>query len=222
MKREALVLLSAACLMAGSASAQNLLLNGDFETPQTDGWIGTSWNNWGWGGGWSNHEIKYNDAINGWNGGNGTYLLNCGANADGGGGAFQILSAIAGMEYTLIVDSGADKWWLPTGWMSMIWLDGSGATISDTTRTTVDPLVYGDNYDIEHPMLNYSLTGIAPVGTAQVKVEFSANNIGGSVTFDNAILTAVQPVPEPATSALVAVGSAFLLVYRFRRKSTRN
>ena len=215
-----LILLTAAGLAAGAANAQNLLLNGDFETPQATGWGGASWNNWGWGGGWSNHEIKFNDAINGLNGGNGTYLLNCGAMANGGGGANQILSAAAGMEYTLTVDSGADKWWLPTGWMSMIWLDSLGATISDTTRTTVDPLVYGNNYDFEHPMLNYSLTGIAPVGTTQVKVEFSANNIGGSVTFDNAFLS-VQPAPEPCVVAISALGFAALLVYQSRRNGTR-
>jgi len=217
--RKLAVLLSAFCLTVGAANAQNLLLNGDFETPQATGWTGTSWTGWNWGGGWSNHEIK-NNIPGQMNGGNGTYLLNCGAMNNGGGGANQTLSAAAGMQYTLTVDSGADKWWLPTGWMSMIWLDGSGTTISDTTRTTVDPAVYGPNFDIEHPMLNYSLTGVAPAGAVQVKVEFSANNIGGSVTFDNAILT-VSEVPEPSAAALAALGSALLLGYRSRRNAAR-
>ena len=156
------------------------------------------------------------------NGGNGTYLLNAGGMSwGGGGGAWQTVSATAGMQYTLTVDSGADAWWQPNGYMSMAWLDGSGATIATASRTTVDPAVYGGTTDIPHPMLNYSLDGIAPEGTVEVKVEFSGNNLwGGSVTFDNAWLT-VSEVPEPSAAALAALGSALLLGYRSRRNAAR-
>jgi len=220
--RKILVVLSAVSLAADAASAQNLLLNGDFNLPG-DGSSATSWTTWAWGNGWANTEIpgwSYND----------TYQISAGAAGGGGGGTFQILSATAGLTYALSVQSGADAWWLPTGTMSMIWLDSLGVEISNDTRNTVDPAVYGPQYgypadpnaanDKPHPWESYSLSAIAPVGTTQVKVEFAANNATGSVGFDNAVLT-VQPVPEPTTTALVAVGSVLLLGYRFRRKSTR-
>jgi hypothetical protein len=207
--RKIVVLLSAVCLAAGAANAQNLLLNGDFNTPASGAWP-DNWNGWSWGSGWAAHEIKP--------GLDGTYGLVAGASGGGGGGFFQIGSATAGMEYNLAVMSGADAWWLPTGTMSMIWLDSGGAEISNSTRNTVDPAVYGNNYDIAHPWESYSLTAIAPVGTTQIKVEFSANNATGSIWFDNAVLTVV---PEPGTAALFALASALLIGYRSRRSATR-
>lgn len=208
--RKILLLLSAVSLAAGAASAQNLLLNGDFNLPG-DGSSATSWTAWAWGNGWANTEIP------GWSY-NGTYQIAAGAAGGGGGGTFQILSATAGLTYDLSVQSGADAWWLPTGTMSLIWLDNLGAEISNNTRNTVDPAVYGnDQFDVPHPWASYSLSAMAPSGTAQLKVEFAANNATGSVGFDNAVLT-VQPVPEPATAALVALSAVALIGYRSRRK----
>ena len=92
----------------------NLLYNGDFETPQAEGWADTGWTSWNWGEGWSEHTNTKTTL----QGGNSTFLLNCGNNWEqGGGGAYQTLGATAGVEYTLTVDSAADAWWLPTGAM---------------------------------------------------------------------------------------------------------
>ena len=219
--KKILILLSAVCLATGAANAQSLLLNGDFETPQATGWIGTDWTSWAWGNGWSAHEIK-NNIPGQMNGGNGTYLLNAGGMGwNGGGGAWQTVSANAGMQYTLTVDSGADAWWQPNGYMSMTFFDASNVDLGGATRNTVDPAVYGGITDIPHPMLNYSLDAIAPVGTTAVKVEFSGNNLwGGSVTFDNGFLS-MSAIPEPSTVALFGLGAALLIVNRFRRGSNR-
>jgi hypothetical protein len=75
--------------------------------------------------------------------------------------------------------------------MSMIFLDGSGAVVGTATTNTVDPAVYGQNFDIPHPWASYSLTTNAPAGTTQLRVEFASNNgpsIGGSSWFENADL----------------------------------
>lgn len=222
MKKQTLVLLSAACLLTVSAGAQNLLLNGDFNLPG-DGSSASDWTAWAWGGGWANTEIP------GWSF-DGSYQLSAGASGNGGGGTYQIVSATAGLTYSLSVESGADAWWLPTGTMTMFFLDASAAEIDSATRTTVDPAVYGPQYgyptnpnaanDKPHPWQNFSLIATAPAGTTQIKVEFASNDSAaspgtatGSVGFDNAILT-VQSVPEPGITMLSLLGGTLLLIGR--------
>ena len=212
--RKIAVLLSALCLTAGVVNGQNLLLNGDFNSPASGAWP-DNWNGWLWSTGWANHEIKP--------GVDGSYCLVVGNGwYDGGGGFYQTgIAATAGMQYNLTVLSGADAWWLPTGRMTMFFQDSSGAELLRAERNTVDPAVYGNNYDIAHPWASYSLDAIAPAGTTQIKVEFASNNpggVGGAIWFENAVLT---QVPEPGAAALLALGSALLLGYRSRRNANR-
>jgi hypothetical protein len=201
-----LILLSACGLTIGMANAQNLLSNGDFDLPG-DGNPATDWTPWSWNSGWANTEIAA------WGSPGGTYHLAVGAPGDGGGGYFQILPATPGISYTLTVDSGADAWWLPTGTMTMFFLDDTEAELGQAGRNTVDPAVYGNNNDIPHPWETYSLSATSPVGTTQIKVEFAANNATGSVGFDNAVLV----VPEPASAGLLLLGSVVLLGCRWRQ-----
>ena len=213
--RKLAVLLSALCITAGVVNGQNLLLNGDFNSPASGAWP-DSWSGWQWNAGFANHEnlpaVTYD----------GSYYVVVGNNwYDGGGGFYQTVAATAGMEYNLNVLSGADAWWLPTGRMTMFFQDSSGAELLRAERNTVDPAVYGDNYDIAHPWASYSLTATAPDNTTQIKVEFASNNpggVGGSIWFENAVLT---QVPEPGAAALLALGSALLLGYRSRRNAAR-
>lgn len=203
--------MSAVCLAAGAANAQNLLLNGDFNDPAS-GAAPTGWNVWSWGGGWANHENNPSVSYDG------SYYFVAGAAGGAGGGINQIVAATAGTEYQLTVLSGADAWWQPHGGMTMSFLDSSNVQLGLATRQTVDPAVYGYTYDQPHPWESYSLTAIAPVGTAQIKVEFDANWNTGSTWFENAYLT---QVPEPSAAALAALGSALLLGYRSRRNAAR-
>jgi hypothetical protein len=205
------VLLSAVWLAAGAANAQNLLLNGDFNDPAT-GDPPTGWTPWAWGNGWANHENNAGVTYDG------SHYLVAGAAGDpgGGGGFYQILPATAGMQYKLDVLSGADAWWLPTGTMTLFFLDSSAVELGSATRNTVDPADYGGLYDIPHPWAPYSLTAIAPAGTAEVKVEFAANWATGSIWFENASLSVV---PEPSVAGLLALGSVLLLGYRSRRNA---
>ena len=103
----------------------------------------------------------------------------------------------------------------------MFFQDSSGTELHRAERNTVDPAVYGNNYDIAHPWASYSLTATAPANTTQIKVEFASNNpggVGGAIWFENAYLT---EVPEPGAAALLALGSALLLGYRSRRNAAR-
>jgi hypothetical protein len=212
--RKILVILSAVCLAAGAASAQNLLLNGDFNLPASGAWP-DNWTGWNYGWSWASHENNAGVSYDG------SYYLVTGGGENAGAGFFQTVSATAGTEYKLEVLSGADAWWLPAGKMTMFFLDSSPTPVElgQATRNTVDPAVYGQNFDVPHPWAAYSLTGTAPEGTTQIKVEFAANWPTGSIWFENAALTIV--VPEPTTAALVALSSVLLLGYRSRRSAPR-
>jgi hypothetical protein len=197
------VLLSAVVLTAGVANAQNLLLNGDFNSPNTGAWP-DNWSGWSWGSGWANHENNAGVTYDG-----SYYIVAGGGNSgSGGGGFYQTVSAAGGVTYSLSALSGADAWWLPYGEMRLFFLDASSTELGSVVQPTVDPAVYGQNYDMAHPWAPYSVTATAPAGTTQIKVEFAAPNGTGSVWFENAVLEAV---PEPGTAGLLVLGSALLL-----------
>jgi hypothetical protein len=205
------ILLSLCCLAVGGANAQNLLLNGDFNAPATGAWP-DNWQGWSWGSGWANHEnvgtVTYDGSY---------YIVAGGIDPNsGGGGFFQTVSGTEGLTYQLSVLSGADAWWLPYGEMRLFFLDSGNNQLGSTlVQSTVDPAVYGNNYDIAHPWASYSMTAIAPAGTTQVKVEFAEPNGTGSVWFENASL---QVVPEPGTLSLAAAGAALLWVCSRRNR----
>src|SRR5512137_2687587 len=126
----------------------------------------------------------------------------------GGAGFFQTVSGTAGLTYQLSVLSGADAWWLPYGEMRLFFLDSGNNQLGPTVvQPTVDPAVYGQNYDSPHPWALYSASATAPEGTTQVKVEFAEPHGTGSVWFENAFLTVI---PEPGALTLAAAGAALL------------
>jgi hypothetical protein len=224
MKNKLLVMgLAAVFVMAGTASAQNLLSNGDFELSSpildTNG-VATGfyesefWDTATTGTAWA--EIANKTELQGNT--YGTLHANIGSGwYEGTSEMWQTVSGVsAGDWYKLSVDSGADAWWLPTGQMSLIWLDGSDVVIGSASMNTVDPAVYGENYDIPHPMQKYSLYSQAPVGAVSVQVEFASAmdpGVGGSITFDNAYL---EIVPEPATLGLLGLSGLALWFVRRR------
>jgi hypothetical protein len=95
--------------------------------------------------------------------------------------------------------------------MRLSFLDSSGTQIGATVvHSTVDPAVYGQNYDIPHPWASYSESATAPAGTAQVKVEFAEPNGTGSVWFENADLE--PSVPYPAITNVYPDGTMLMQV----------
>jgi len=224
MMKRFVLLLSAIGLTAGVGNAQNLLSNPGFEAADTNG-VPDSWDVWSWGAnGWANREL--NGKLSGGpyvapNSGlvlngvyDGTYQMAFGAAGNGGGGAFQIVSATAGLTYEVTVQGGADDWWLPTGEIRMFFLDAADVQLDLVTTTTTESIHNPDLYDWGVVYQNWSLIATAPAGTAKVKVEFAEVAGTGSVWFDNASL---MVVPEPSVAALVALGSVLLVGYRSRR-----
>jgi PEP-CTERM motif len=204
------LLFSAVCLAGVGAQAQNLLLNGDFNSPNS-GSAPDNWTTWSYGNGtdpgWANHENAAGVSLDG------SYYMVDGGYANCGGGEYQMLAGTEGVTYQLSVESGADAWWLPYGEMRLFFFDAANNQLEEDIASTVDPAVYGQNYDIPHPWASYSMTATAPVGTTQIKVEFASPTGTGSVWFENAVLTAV---PEPGALALAGIGLA-LLFGRSRR-----
>jgi hypothetical protein len=211
--RKLAILLTAICLTTGVVHGQNLLLNGNFNSPASGAWP-DNWQGWSWGSGWANHEnngpVTYDGSY---------YIVAGGMNYDqGGGGFYQIVPcsyAGYGMWCTLSVLSGADAWWLPYGEMRLSFLDSANNQLGPTViQPTVDPAVYGQNYDIPHLWAGYSVTATCPAGMTQIKVEFAEPHGTGSVWFENAVLT----IPEPGTLSLAAAGTALLLAFNRRTR----
>jgi len=171
----------------------SLLTNGNFNSPDSTA-TPTGWSTWTVGAaGYANHEIVIPDAgvLGNYDG---SYQMTVGATAaDGsGGGVYQITPAIAGLNYNLTVDSGVQDWWWPTGTMSLTFYDAN----NNGLQTNFFDVTTGITaYNTGKPYQQYQLTATAPAGTTQAKVEFSGYG-GGSVWFDNAILTESNSVPS--------------------------
>jgi hypothetical protein len=180
--------LTAAVTSTTNTTSENLLINGDFNSP-ISGAAPDNWTTWTYGGGWANHENNAGITLDG------SYYMVNGGNASAGGGEYQIVAGTAGHTYTLSVQSGADAWWLPYGEMRLFFLGADASQLAVFVQPTVDPAVYGLNYDIPHPWSNYTLMATAPAGTTQIKVEFTEPNGTGSVWFEDAFLTESSSLP---------------------------
>ncbi len=208
-----MTLIATLALSAALASGQNLLLNGDFNSPNSTA-APDYWTTWSFGGGYSNHELL-SPASSVLGNYDGTYQMTAGAaSTSGGGGVFQIVSATAGTSYLLTVDAGAQNWWLPTGEVRLFFLDAGDNQLALTQINTTDSIRNPDLYDVGVPYQTWNLSALAPLGTTQAKVEFAGFG-GGSTWFDNASLTVV---PEPSSLALAGIAAALLAGRRIRMK----
>ena len=193
----------------------NLLTNGNFNTPNS-GAVPTNWTTWTVGGlGYANHEVLTTQLIDGTtvlynNTGNydGTYQMTCGATAaDGsGGGVYQIVGGAPNVQYTLIVDAGAQAWWLPRGEIRLWFLDANSDILSsnivETCLSVNNPALGIALYDVGVPYQEWTNSAVSPAGTTQVKVEFAGYG-GGSCWFDNAVL--IESNGSPALTSAVTL-----------------
>ncbi len=189
--------------MASFANAQNLLFNGNFNT-DLDGNPGPDhWTSWAYGtGGWADYKVGAGDSF----AMDGSPYINAGNWSDwwtGGGGWYQVVPGVAGTAYTLRSFCATEGWDNAAGEMRLIFLDGSDTVIRQDVQHTAE-------YVASQPWTPFSMTSIAPAGTAQVKVEFATWGARGSVLWENAVLV----VPEPGSLSFMG-GLALLLGRRF-------
>jgi aryl-phospho-beta-D-glucosidase BglC (GH1 family) len=184
-----------------SSPPTSLLTNGNFNAPNSTA-APTGWSTWTVGAaGYANHEMV-TPAASVLGNYDGSYQMTLGATAaDGsGGGVYQLVPATAGYNYSLTVSSGVQNWWWPSGEMRLFFLD-AGANGLVTNVLSVTTGISGN--DIGKPYQQYQLSTTAPAGTTQVKVEFAGFG-GGSVWFDNAVLTESNSAPALAPATTVA------------------
>ena len=211
----------------GFVHAQNLLLNGNFNSQnvvtsssggENYGAVPDDWTVWTYdpsnAGVWANRQQDNTYSYDG------SFYMGLG-NFGGSGaavGVYQIVAGSAGSTYDLSVESGAQNWWWPDGYMSIIFLDSSSDVLG---QQNLDVTTGITGYDQGSAWQSYSLSATAPTGTTQVKAEFvgdynSSSGGGGTVFFDNADLTVV---PEPSTWGIAAGAGVMLL--GLRRKICR-
>jgi aryl-phospho-beta-D-glucosidase BglC (GH1 family) len=182
---------------------RSLLTNGNFNLPNSTA-TPTGWTAWSYGGGYANHEV-ITPAPSVLGNYDGSYQMTLGAaNTTAGGGAYQIVPATAGLIYNLAVASGVQNWWWPSGEIRLFFLD---AGINGLATNVLSVTTGISGYDIGKPCQQYQLSTTAPAGTTQVKVEFAGFG-GGSVWFDNAVLTESNSAP-----ALILATSLPFTVY---------
>ena len=218
---------SVVCLVANLAQAQNLLLNGYFNSQnvvtssgggENYGAAPDNWTVWTYSPGndaWANRQVDNTSSFDG------SFYMGLGSFGGAGdaSGVYQTVSGTTGLTYDLTVESGVQNWWWPDGTMALSFLDGSGNVLG--SASVLDVTTGITSYDSGLPWRSFDVNATAPTGTVQVKVEFSAlhnssTGGGGTVFFDNAVLTVV---PEPSAMAVVAFGGIAALGWRrvFRR-----
>jgi hypothetical protein len=120
-------------------------------------------------------------------------------------------SAIPGVTYTIGGNIGASSW--PgngTAVLSLRFYDSSDTLLVESSKEFILPGYVSKPI----PLLTYDFGAVAPANTASVRpVWATKDNFVGNVEVDNVTL-----VPEPATIALLSLGSLFLIR---RRKPLR-
>lgn len=144
------------------------------------------------------------------------------ANGAATGHLYQDVAASAGNTYTLTGWAGGEANFMATGAeFALEFLDGSGAIIGSSVTDLMPTLLTPNGESFNYKQ--YTVVGIAPVGTAMVRARASMlggmnnpNGGGQAYVVDDFDLT-VQAVPEPATMAVLGLG-ALALVRRRRAK----
>jgi hypothetical protein len=196
------VLLILALLAVSGIASANLLSNGDFAlgsngTTDPDN-VALAWSQYNSSGGWNNRETNGNPVP-------GDYLMAIGAAGGYGAFAWQDVAGTAGATYQLTADSALDAWWKNAGYLKLEFYDAGGTDPVNMIGSAESAHWQQPGYDTGLPWANYSISGVAPVGTATVRAMLGTWGEGGTARFDNAVL-----VPEPATMLLLGLGGLLL------------
>ncbi|MEM1331739.1 MAG: GC-type dockerin domain-anchored protein [Planctomycetota bacterium] len=116
---------------------------------------------------------------------------------EGVAGLFQSVPAVEGDEWEASVQAAVDFFDLPDvdvqGFMSLLFLDGSGNVLADNSVNTLG----GDDFTFD-TYVPFSVTAIAPAGTAEAQIflglsQPAATFRGGSIFYDTAQLELITP-----------------------------
>jgi hypothetical protein len=204
-----------------SAQAQNLLVNGSFESPTgfTGNPITLATVNQGWAtfNGASSAGTSIVAAQDGTTSFLETALVGNNWNP---AGAYQIVSITPGQTYNLslwaMTDTANDAYAATSGLLyQMTWADSTLTSLG--TPINPDPALPGPI----NTWVHYTGTATAPATAAYAEVYLMFQDNGSTAAtedlyYDNVSLTA--QVPEPATIALLGMGLAFPLYLIRRRK----
>jgi hypothetical protein len=204
MRRNLLLLLAAAALCSPLANAQNLVVNGDFETPP--------------------FSIPTLEAISGWtlNGNVGSVdvqgstspthaaALSLGTSFDGNSMS-QTFQTLAGQVYTLTFDSGV--YGIPEEGALQLKIEVLGTGNSNLLTDTVTPPSNGQFIPATFAAFNYLFTADGTSTTLRFS-DVGGANANADVMVDTVVVAAV---PEPGTYALLILGAGSL-GYALRRR----
>lgn len=141
------------------------------------------------------------------------------------GHLYQDVAGTAGVLYTMTGWAGAEPNALMGAAQFAIEFLGAGDSLISSVVLDLLPTLFIDN-GLAFDYKEYTLSGIAPAGTLEVRIRASminatANPAGGGQAFvvDDFTLTSdASSVPEPGTIALLGLGLAGLAASRRRRQ----
>lgn len=195
--RRGLALFYMLFLTVAISAHANLLSNGDFElgsngTTAPDN-VALDWNQYNSSEGWNNRETQGNPVPD-------NYLIAIGAARGYGAYAYQDVPGSARTIYIFTADAALDTWWRNSLYLKIEFYDAGGTAPENMVGFVESPHYGQPGYDTGLPWANYRLEGVAPAGTALVRVMLGTWGEGGTARFDNAVLEkgapkATSPVP---------------------------
>lgn len=213
--KKLLMILATSAVVAPLSFSQNLLVNGDMNTPDpNDSSKAFGWTHWNFGNAWSLAKVlgpQELDPNSGSHGGNdilGIYdsstcaLVGC-ISGENYSGVYQDFAVTPGTGYKFAFDYGAEAWWLPWAEINIVFYSEPNVELYRARIRPTNPLNnaqnggIGDFYDKGIVFQRYQVIGSAPANATLARAEMvaygqanAAGTWGGGNSFlDNASVT---------------------------------
>ncbi|MBC7636015.1 MAG: PEP-CTERM sorting domain-containing protein [Acetobacteraceae bacterium] len=186
-------LATAAGLCAATPARAALIANGDFETGSLSGWTAT-----GLVAAQATPYFGFN------HGDYGSYfaVLNAGTNATPNGVLSQTISTVAGTNYVLVFDYGAN---------------GAGQSVTASAFSGIGDLLATELVSSNTPARQAFLLNFAAISSSTT-IKFTDNPTNNTYNADGGIdnVSVTASVPEPGSLALLCLGAAGVVTARRR------